>query len=258
MRRGAGWHVNHLLELESPRGRVERVVLRRWARPGMLEMDPNCTAGREAVTLARLEPTPVPAPRVLAADPEARHCDVPALLLELLPGTPPAPSAPVDPAAERLAEIHQVDPTGLPPFRRYHAVPATPLPWLPRSATWDRVYEAAAGPLPGGPRTFVHRDFHLGNTLWSDGRITGIVDWNQASAAPPSADLGHMRWNLAAARGPRLADRFEEAYRSITGRDHDLRWDLVSLVDVLPELEGIGVRRLDRLTRYAEGLLARL
>lgn len=233
-------------------------VLRRWARPGMLEMDPDCTAEREAATLARLERTPVPAPRVLAADPEARHCDVPALLLELLPGAPPPPSADVEPAAELLAEIHQVDPAGLPPFRRYYEVPPTPLPWLPRTATWERLYEVAREPLAGGRPAFVHRDFHLGNTLWSGARITGIVDWNQASAAPAAADLGHMRWNLAAARGPRVADRFEAAYRAITGRDHDPRWDVISLVDVLPELERIGARRLERLTRYAEGVLARI
>jgi aminoglycoside phosphotransferase (APT) family kinase protein len=257
LRRGGGWHVNHILELESPRGTLVKVVLRRWAHPA-LRHDPDCTAAREAEVLRRLETTSIPAPRVLALDADAEHCDVPALLVSLLPGGPPGPAPPVAPMAELLARIHEVDPSGTPPFRRYYPVPRRPGPWLPRSNTWARVFELANEPLPPGEPTFIHRDYHPGNTLWLGGRISGIVDWAQTSLAPASADLGHMRWNLAAARGPGVADRFEAAYRAVTGRDHDPRWDLVSLVDVLPELEGIGARRLERLTRYAGSVLARI
>ena len=39
--------------------------------------------------LALLSDTPVPAPLVVAADPEAAFCDVPALVLTRLPGRAP-------------------------------------------------------------------------------------------------------------------------------------------------------------------------
>jgi hypothetical protein len=50
-----------------------------------------CAAAREAAILELLAPTPVSAPALVAADPDAAACDVPALLLDRLPGGPPDP-----------------------------------------------------------------------------------------------------------------------------------------------------------------------
>ena len=48
---------------------------------------------------------------------------------------------------------------------------------------------------------FLHRDFHPGNLLWTDERITGVVDWVSACAGPPEEDIGHCRANLAIRHG---------------------------------------------------------
>ena len=54
-------------------------------------------------------------------------------------------------------------------------------------------------PAPPDDRAcFIHRDYHPGNTLWTGGRLTGVVDWIGGSWGPPSVDLGHMRVNLTA------------------------------------------------------------
>jgi hypothetical protein len=67
----------------------------------------------------------------------------------------------------------------------------------------------------------IHRDFHPENALWSRGRLTGIVDWTQASWGPPGLDLGHMRWNLVLDGGQPIADQFLARYQALTGTSLD-------------------------------------
>ena len=45
--RPGGWHVNHAVDVGSGDGRVRRLVLRRWARPGWEADDPDYTVDRE-------------------------------------------------------------------------------------------------------------------------------------------------------------------------------------------------------------------
>jgi phosphotransferase family enzyme len=54
----SAWLANHVLEVVDGAGVVHRVVLRRWARPGWDEEDPDFTAAREAAILELLAPTP--------------------------------------------------------------------------------------------------------------------------------------------------------------------------------------------------------
>src|SRR4051794_21341842 len=132
------WLANHLLVLGDGR----ELVLRRWARPGWELDDPDLTAAREVLVLERLADTPVPAPELVACDPDAAACDVPALLLTRLPGAVYQGRPPIGPLVAALAEIHAVDPDGIPPYRRYHepdrlagpAGAAHPPPWGGRAA----------------------------------------------------------------------------------------------------------------------------
>src|SRR6266498_2936283 len=75
-----GWHANHALTVIDRSGRAHRLVLRRWARLGWEQEDRDFTAEREAAVLELLAESPVPAPRIVAADPEGAVCDVPTLL----------------------------------------------------------------------------------------------------------------------------------------------------------------------------------
>jgi aminoglycoside phosphotransferase (APT) family kinase protein len=239
-----GWHVNHELLVADRGGRRHRLVLRRWARPGWERDDPDYTAGREQRILDLLGPTAVPAPSVVAADPAAEACDVPTLLLTRLPGQPPSAA---DRAGERfctdladtLARVHALADAAegrVPPYRLYFdRATARPARWMPRSRVWAAASAAVRQPTPPGPATLIHRDYHPENTLWSRGRLTGLVDWTQASWGPPALDLGHMRWNLVADQGRVVADRFLEAFRAVTGTaaEDQPYWDLVALLDLL-------------------------
>jgi aminoglycoside phosphotransferase (APT) family kinase protein len=246
----SAWLANHALEVAGADGTVHRVVLRRWARPGWDDDDPDFTAAREAAILELLAPTPVPAPALVAADPDAAVCDVPALLLERLPGGPPDPAGDpgrlVEGLAEALPPIHAVEVpvTGgdgarvVPPYHRfYDPERLDPPAWSARPGLWRRAFEVAAGPPPDDHARFIHRDYHPGNTLWVDGRLAGVIDWTGGSWGPPSVDLGHMRVNLAADFGLAVADRFLAAHRALTGFDHHPYWDVASAVDCAPEME---------------------
>jgi aminoglycoside phosphotransferase (APT) family kinase protein len=268
----SAWLANHAVDVADTAGATHRLVLRRWARPGWDDEDPDFNAAREAAVLELLAPTPVPAPPLVAADPDAAICDAPALLLGRLPGRPPTlrdPAPLVEGLAAALPPIHAVavpaagggagaggsaqpDPRPLPhpdpqpdppPATRvvpaYHRFyePETLVPpaWSDRPGLWERAFAVAAGPPPDDQACFIHRDYHPGNTLWTGGRLTGVVDWIGGSWGPPSVDLGHMRVNLTADLGLAVADRFLAAHRAQTGFEHHPWWDVASAVDVAPE-----------------------
>lgn len=242
--RPGGWHVNHALDVACADGPVRRLVLRRWARPGWEADDPDYTVGREVRVLNLLAATQVPVPEVVAAEPDGSRCDVPAILATRLPGHPPRPA---DAEAEgfcrqlaqTLALIHAAGDGALPsllPYRLYYdRAGAEPARWMCGSPVWARAIAAVREAPPPTVPTLIHRDYHPENTLWSRGRLTGVVDWTQASWGPPELDVAHMRWNLAADHGQQVADRFLASYRAITGRalQHQPYWDLVSLLDLL-------------------------
>src|SRR3954471_22080560 len=98
------WLANHLLVLGDGR----ELGLRRWARPGWGGDDPDLTATREVLVLERLADTPVPAPELVAADPDAAACDVPALLLTRLPGAGYQGHPPVEPLLPAVDWMHAV------------------------------------------------------------------------------------------------------------------------------------------------------
>jgi aminoglycoside phosphotransferase (APT) family kinase protein len=240
----SSWLANHAITVADRLDRRHRLVLRRWARPGWEVDDPDYTARREATVLDLLADAAVPAPRLVAADPDGAACDTPALLLTRLAGRPPGPVAADRPGflaqlAGILPAIHAVDGRArqvVPAYRTYVRLDGLTLPsWVPATPTWERAFELAAGPAPETDRCFIHRDYHHGNTLWRRGRLTGVVDWTQASWGPASVDLGHMRWNLALDFGIEAAEEFLSIHQALTAGAvrHHPYWDVVTVVDLV-------------------------
>jgi aminoglycoside phosphotransferase (APT) family kinase protein len=217
----------------------DTVVLRRWTTDetrDLVEFGP----AREAYALALLADSDVPVPAVLAEDAGAAHCDVPALVISWLMGSPPdfedLSRLDVAGLAEALTTIHAViPPEDLPAFA----------PWCSRhplgtpSGTevpehWERLLAAVEEGLPSGPEVLLHGDFHPFNTLWCDGRLSGVIDWTYASRGHPLVDVARMA-GLVSMFAPEVAQRFVDAYADRTGHRLSAIWEARELLDLLPE-----------------------
>jgi aminoglycoside phosphotransferase (APT) family kinase protein len=186
---GGKSHANHAVDVVDGRGYSHRLVLRRWVRPNWSVSDSDFDARREAKILELLSDSVVPAPKLVAVDAEGATCDVPALLMSRLPGRRPEPPedmrAFLSYLATALLAIHSVDGwarTVVPVFRPWNEPRTLRSPaWSGRPEVWERAIEEIGKPPPTTPTCFIHRDYHPGNTLWSRGRLVGVVDWTSGS-----------------------------------------------------------------------------
>src|SRR5690606_7618976 len=117
----------HAVDVLGPTGVTHQLALRRFHRIQRLETDPWYVPGTEAVVLNLLGTTPVPAPRLVAADTAPTVCDLPTLATTLIPGQPPSHIRDLDRLLTGLAStlvlIHGVSsPTvqELPHYRPYY------------------------------------------------------------------------------------------------------------------------------------------
>lgn len=238
---------NEIVEVELADGSTRRLVLRRYHDAARLACDPWYVPAHEALALELLAGTPVPAPRLHAVDLEGRYGGAPALLESWMPGVPAWRPADLDAyiaaAAAVLEAIHAatVPPErGLPRYAPYHSRERLAPPrFSSRPELWNAAIATLENPWPAHRPTFIHRDYHPGNTLWDGSAVTGVVDWTTAAWGPAGVDLAHMRVNLAARFGRDAADRFGDAYVA-AGGDATARhpyWDLLDAADLLPDID---------------------
>jgi aminoglycoside phosphotransferase (APT) family kinase protein len=112
--------------------------------------------------------------------------------------------------------------------------------------------------VPETPATFIHRDFHPGNTLWQGGTLTGIVDWTPACWGPPGADVGHLLANIGLDHGPTTADAAARLWAGAGGETADLaRWRLRAFLDFIPDAVTADATRLEAAEANLGALLQR-
>jgi aminoglycoside phosphotransferase (APT) family kinase protein len=213
---GPGWTIRRLTPLEASSSTVivvdlEReasartVVLRVHDRAWFFDEDPEALE-REVAALTLLTEAGIPAPRLVAWS--AREPT--AVLMTRVAGAPDM--AIPDPGVIRdiLDRIHGLPPKGLSAFsyRGYHeGLDLVRPPWWGDPGTWDRAVRQTEANRPPVDPVVIHRDFHPGNVLWLDGRLSGVVDWAGACLGPAAFDTSHMRVNLAVLHGQEEADR---------------------------------------------------
>lgn len=226
----------HAVDVRDARGFTRELVLRRIVNRRWIEAEPDL-ALREAAALAVAGPTGL-VPRVVAVDPAGEACGAPAVLSERLPGTvdlsPQDRDGWLQQLAEVLARVHDLpaDDPRFPPAERWFDAEARAVPrWTREPAAWQRLIDVARSTPPTAGETFLHRDYHPGNILWQDGRLTAVVDWPNASIGSRSVDLGHCRDNLALLFNVSVAERFLAMYVALTGHEHDVLGDIETLLD---------------------------
>lgn len=170
----------------------------------------------EAAALEAAAEHGVPAPRLLAADPEGDLAGAPALLSTTVPGSSRVPARATH---DRLRALGAA--AGL-----LHTVPVAPRPDLPMrvrpiahvdfaalrrdlppSALFEEAEQAVErAPAPAEETVLVHGDLWQGNTMWEGDTVTGLIDWDTAGAGHFGVDLGSVRCDVAVFFGQWAAD----------------------------------------------------
>jgi aminoglycoside phosphotransferase (APT) family kinase protein len=231
------------LEIERPEGQRARIVLRRHG-PADLAGNPNVAAD-EFRLLQQLHSAGIPVPKPLHLDASGDLLSTPAIVIEFVEGKPESSPSDVLRLAETLIQIHELDRSrfDLSFLRRRDALPPK------RDGVDERVRDALerAWPLPQrNEAVLLHGDFWPGNTLWNDGRLVAVVDWEDAAVGDPLADLGYARLELLWAFLPEAMNSFSEHYlsRQSALEATDLAyWDLYAVLRLATQIPGFGLHR---------------
>jgi aminoglycoside phosphotransferase (APT) family kinase protein len=219
-----------------------RDVVVRVYRDWQGEHDAGTAVKRQHAVLTAIAAVSALAPHPILADPTGDLIGEPLIVVSLLPGAPQAPTGQDDAWTEQLAsamaDVHATPVERLPSDFPRHGTAAERLERLlargadVRDELWDRIASALtpiARDVRGNPPTLIHGDFWFGNTIWEDGRLTGIIDWDGAAIADPARDVAGARNDLALLSGARAADIFLARYESERGPLADLAfWDLLT------------------------------
>lgn len=232
----SGGSTSTMLALTTETG--DEAVLR------LITREPWRTHGRGLTTREHqiqqmLAGTVIPAPRSRALDADGQTCGFPAHLMSLLPGQVDAgriDSDSLDRLAHVLATIHDVTPSI--EVRGYQSwaweAKYTVPPWATDAFLWEEAFALLRLDPPPHRPCFIHRDFRPGNILWSDGHVSGVVDWVETSIGPAWLDVAHCCTNIAIRHGNEAADRFAAAYVAHTGRESQPYFDVMDIVGFLP------------------------
>jgi aminoglycoside phosphotransferase (APT) family kinase protein len=239
---GATSSALHSVVVESD-GQRRSLVLRRFTNREWVRREPD-VAVREAASLQHATRAGLPAPALIATDRDGSYCGVPATLVALMPGSvvlqPDKDNWPewLDGLARAAAQIHRVDAAGFRwSYRRYNEGESLAVPgWSKHPEAWRRAIDVVHTAAPSYRSCFVHRDYHPSNVLWSNGRVSGVVDWVNGCRGPAGIDVAWCRHNLANLHGVSAADDFLAAYIAAAGSDfrYEPYWDLMSVVELLP------------------------
>jgi aminoglycoside phosphotransferase (APT) family kinase protein len=204
-------------------GQHATLVLRQYG-PANLASDPHA-ARTEFRLLHLLSAAGLPVPRPYLADESGAILPGPFLLQEYIDGErvddPPDLTDFASQLAAALAAVHTA---GVPRrevsfladvgdalARTLGTRPARPDEYLHET----EVRAALAGMWPPPPvnrPVLLHGDFWPGNVLWRDGRLAGIIDWEDALFGDPLADLAVTRLEICWFHGAAAMDLLTRNY----------------------------------------------
>ncbi|GAA0358092.1 hypothetical protein GCM10008932_08500 [Alkalibacterium iburiense] len=223
----------HILETDT-----REVVLREYTNQEWLQEDPTVVA-REAENLKAAEMIEIPTPKYLAVDATGREAGRPSVLMSKVEGKVELKNLNLEKLAQVLIAVHSLkDPPITHRFFSYNTDTVKPeAKWSAYPEKWQDLFAYLKEHTPPNYEpTFIHRDFHPTNVLWTNGDLSAIVDWPNACIGPREFDIAHCRWNLAMMTGQEAADGFLEAYiKQSDVKMYDTYWDLLALSNVFDE-----------------------
>jgi aminoglycoside phosphotransferase (APT) family kinase protein len=154
--------------------------------------------------------------------------------------------------ATRLAEIHAVDWRAanlsfLPAQRDRFAQRVRNRPErLENSLSESRIRDHLVAHLPlsqlNAP-VLLHGDYWPGNTMWRDGNLIAVIDWEDAAVGDPLADVANCRLELLWAYGAASMESFTSQYLEMTSIEPSNLplWDLYAALGPASKLSEWGL-----------------
>lgn len=202
------------LDVAFADGSANRIVLRAHR-----EGHSGHPAKLEHQLLKSLYENGLPVPRPLYVDDSGKTFPQPFLVIEFIDGNSEIPPNEqthyVDQMAAQLAAIHHASTADLPklPLR------LDPLPevfdYLPEGSPWSELHshlQTLTGTNYPSPPKLLHGDFWPENLLWQNGRISAVLDWEDAAVGDPLSDVAACRVELRYLLGEAVMNEFTQAY----------------------------------------------
>lgn len=211
----------------------------------------SARAQTEFRTLAMLQKHAVPVPMPLLLDTDGRLLGTPGIVTSFVAGeqlfATDDPLAGAREMAKVLAKIHSI-PVGSAEkgfltdanqnvlwFRKGGVMPD----YMRNHPDGELVWKSIERLLPSQQpvlATFVHTDYWIGQLLWQQGKITAVLDWEEAGYGDPAYDLAYCRLDLCLGQmGRRAADELLHVYQAEMGRSTDnlTLWEFASAARVM-------------------------
>ena len=176
-----------------------------------------------------------PTPEPIACDADGEWFGTAAIVMTALPGEPQLFPADVARWTEELARaLVQLHDTSVPDFEPRRA-PRWQR-WKPWEDDPDERLQAIAEVVrglgeiaPGGVACFTHDDYHPGNVVFVDDRLSGVVDWAFVTLEPRESAVAYCRKDLAIFPGGDAPDLFLGAYEAELGArlEHLDYWEVL-------------------------------
>jgi len=216
------------MEIVGAEGRPQRWVVRQH---GSADLARNShIALHEFTLLQQLHAEQLPTPKPLYLDESREIFSDPVLVTEYIDGTPGFPSNPshhmMISFAGHLLRIHRVpqerrDLAFLPHQAEIVTRRLEEITHTTEAQTEDgtQVLEALRETWPCvrqyNPSVLLHGDYWPGNTLWQEGELVAVIDWEDAAIGDPLADLANTRLEILWALGYDTMQDFTQQYQSI-------------------------------------------
>lgn len=247
-----------VLEVETADGATRQLIHRLHGEVD-LQQNPNVAADEfRVLQLTHAAGLATPAPVYL--DATAPLFPTPSVVLEYAEGD--TDLKPADPAeyvmqmAHELARVHRMDVTGqdLSFLLRLENACAEAVSRRPNGAdvsTDERKLLQMLTPywpLPHNNTPVVlHGDYWPGNTLWRDGRLTAVIDWEDTRRGDPLFDVSNARFEILMLFGPDIMDAFTRHYESRNPVEFGCLpwWDVYTAFRVVNKLDFLATEERD-------------
>lgn len=232
------------LEIALPDGRIQKLVVRRYSEDH-LKNKPNAAA-TEFHLLHLTYTAGLPTPKPYYLDASGQY-----LVMEFRVGemlfAPTDVTHHVTQLATQLAQIHSVNSIDF--DLAFLGEPVTICAEMAQPAEGELFDEAevravlTTRPLvdsPTRPLTLLHGDFWPGNSLWQDGKLVAVIDWEDAMLGDPLLDLARGRSEIAWIFGMEAMAQFTTHYQALMPLDytHLSYWDLCAALRQIRLLRG--------------------